>query len=89
MVIPQGMQYMQQYSTNRAQILGGAYQQQQQFPFPQYPTYNQLPYQLPLAQLQPLIAQRGSAGETGPAAIFVITGGAASGMAWMRRKKKK
>lgn len=59
------------------------------FPFPQQPTFQQLPMQLPLGQLQPLIAQRAPAGDTGPAAVAVIGAGAAAGMGWIRRRRRK
>ena len=61
----------------------------QQVNYPQYPTYQQLPYQLPLAQLQPLIRQQGPVGETGPAAVAVAVSGMAAGVSWMRKKKRK
>jgi len=60
----------------------------QQFGFPQYPNYQQLPYQLPLAQLQPLVQRQGPIGDTGPAAVAVIGAGAAAGLSWIRRKRK-
>jgi MYXO-CTERM domain-containing protein len=47
-----------------------------------------LPYQLPLAQLRPLVQSRGPAGDTGPAAVAVIGAGAAAGLAWIRRRRK-
>jgi predicted permease len=56
--------------------------------FPQYPTGQQLPYQLPLAQLRPLIQTQGPVGDTGPAAVAVIGAGAAAGFSWIRRKKR-
>ncbi|MBT4120030.1 MAG: DUF4215 domain-containing protein [Candidatus Peribacter sp.] len=56
--------------------------------FPQIPSYNQLPYQLPLAQLQPLIAKQAPIGDTGPAAVAVIGAGAAAGIGWIRRKRR-
>tara|TARA_B100000315_G_scaffold258947_1_gene312896 strand:- start:3561 stop:4472 length:912 start_codon:yes stop_codon:yes gene_type:complete len=56
--------------------------------FPQYPSFQPVPYQLPLAQLQPRIQSRGPAGDTGPAAVAVIGAGAAAGLSWMRRKRK-
>jgi|APSaa5957512535_1039671.scaffolds.fasta_scaffold01117_3 cysteine-rich repeat protein len=65
------------------------FQNQQQFNFPQYPNFQQLPYQLPMAQLQPLIQQQAPVGDTGPAAVAVIGGGAAAGLSWMRRKRRK
>ncbi len=61
--------------------------QPQQYQFPQYPTGQPLPYQLPLAQLQPLIQTQGPIGDTGPAAVAVIGAGAAAGFGWMRRKR--
>jgi cysteine-rich repeat protein len=60
-----------------------------QLPFPQYPTYQPLPYQLPYAQLQPLIQTQGPAGDTGPAAVAVAAGGIAAGFGWVRRKRRK
>jgi hypothetical protein len=59
-----------------------------QLRFPQYPNFQQLPYQLPLAQLQPMIQAQGPVGDTGPAAVAVIGAGAAAGFSWMRRRKK-
>jgi len=59
-----------------------------QFGFPQYPSFQQLPYQLPLAQLQPLIQAQGPIGDTGPAAVVIIGAGAAAGLSWIRRKRK-
>ena len=56
--------------------------------FPFAPSNQVLPYQLPLAQLQPLVQSQGPAGETGPAAVAVIGAGAAGGWSWMRRRKK-
>ena len=44
---------------------------------------------LPLAQLQPLIQGQAPIGDTGPAAVAVIAAGAGSGLAWMRRKRKR
>jgi len=61
----------------------------QQIGFPQYPNFQQLPYQLPLAQLAPLIQTQGPVGDTGPAAVVVIGAGVAAGWSWMRRKKRK
>ena len=57
--------------------------------FPQYPNYQQLPYQLPIAQLQPLMQGKGPVGDTGPAAVAVAVSGMAAGIGWMRRKQKK
>tara|TARA_Y100000310_G_scaffold336654_1_gene421781 strand:- start:8452 stop:9279 length:828 start_codon:yes stop_codon:yes gene_type:complete len=71
------------------QLTTTSYQLPTQYGFPQYPNFGQLPYQLPLAQLQPLIATQGPVGDTGPAAIAVIGAGAAAGLSWMRRKKRK
>jgi len=56
--------------------------------FPQYPSFQPVPYQLPLAQLQPAIQSRGPAGDTGPAAVAVIGAGAAAGLSWIRRRRK-
>lgn len=57
--------------------------------FPQIPSYQALPYQLPLAQLQPLIVAQGPAGDTGPAAVAVAASGMAAGYSWIRRRKRK
>ena len=59
----------------------------QQSPFPGAMNM-QFPYQLPFAQLQPLMAQAPGTAETGPAAIAVIGAGAAAGFGWMRRRRK-
>jgi cysteine-rich repeat protein len=56
--------------------------------FPGMPNAQALPYQLPLAQLQPLIQSQGPIGDTGPAAVAVIGAGAAAGWSWMRRRRK-
>jgi cysteine-rich repeat protein len=61
---------------------------QQQFQFPRQPSYQQLPYQLPYAQLQPLIAPQGVAGDTGPAAVAVVASGMAAGFGFMRKRRK-
>ncbi|OGJ68338.1 hypothetical protein A3B61_03300 [Candidatus Peribacteria bacterium RIFCSPLOWO2_01_FULL_53_10] len=58
----------------------------QQYPFP---SSRAPPWQLPLASLQPLTASRAPVGDTGPAAVAVIAAGAASGVAWVRRKRRK
>lgn len=58
------------------------------YQFPYAPTGQALPYQLPLAQLQPLMQAQGPIGDTGPAAVAVIGAGAAGGVSWVRRKKK-
>ena len=57
--------------------------------FPQYPNFQQLPYQLPLAQLQPLMQRQAPIGDTGPAAVAVVASGMAAGIGWIRRKKRK
>jgi len=56
--------------------------------FPTTPTRQPLPYQLPLAQLRPLIQSQGPVGDTGPAAVAVVASGMAAGLGWMRRKRK-
>lgn len=56
--------------------------------WPNQPNTQNLPLQLPLANLQPIIQSQGPRGDTGPAALLVIAAGAASGLAWMRRRKK-
>lgn len=72
------------YEQLQAQLLAN-----QQLGFPQYSNYQQLPYQLPLAQLQPLIQSQGPIGDTGPAAVAVAASGMAAGVGWIRRKKRK
>lgn len=59
------------------------------YQFPQQPSYQPNVYQLPLAQLQPLIQSRGPIGDTGPAAVAVIGAGAAAGFSWIRRRTRK
>ena len=84
---PAALQQFQQFPgspySQSPQVAGS-----QQFGFPQYPSYQQLPFQLPLAQLQPLVTRRGPVGETGPAAVAVIGAGAAGGLSWIRRRRK-
>ena len=77
-----------QESVTPQAAVASQFQGYQQYNFPQRPTYNQLPFQLPLAQLQPLIATQGPVGDTGPAAVAVIGAGAAAGFSWIRRKRK-
>ena len=77
-----------QFPTLPTNVLSQSQQnQQQQFQFPQYSNFQQLPYQLPLAQLQPLIQSQGPIGDTGPAAVAVVASGMAAGLGWMRRRK--
>ena len=79
-----------QFPTLPTNVLSQSQQnQQQQYQFPQYSNFQQLPYQLPLAQLQPLIQSQGPIGDTGPAAVAVVASGMAAGMGWVRRKKKQ
>lgn len=59
-----------------------------QYPFPGFPSSQWLPGQMPFASLQPLMASRPPVGDTGPAAVVVIAAGAASGVAWIRRKRR-
>jgi cysteine-rich repeat protein len=69
-----------------AQYIAPQYQRQQfAFPGNQYPS---APYQLPLAQLRPLIQGTAPIGDTGPASVAVVASGMAAGIGWMRRKKK-
>lgn len=56
--------------------------------FPNQPTFQQLPFQLPLAQLAPLTTTQPPIGDTGPAAVAVIAAGAAAGFGYIRRKRK-
>ena len=64
------------------------FQNTQQYGFPQYPNFQQLPYQLPLAQLRPIVQQQGPVGDTGPAAVAIVGAGAAGGLSWIRRRRK-
>jgi cysteine-rich repeat protein len=64
------------------------FQNIQQYGFPQYPNFKQLPYQLPLAQLRPIVQQKGPVGDTGPAAVAIVGAGAAAGLSWIRRKRR-
>ena len=57
--------------------------------FPSSPSFAPLAAQLPLAELQPLIKSHAPKGQTGPAAVAVLAGGAASGLAWVRRKRRE
>ena len=59
----------------------------QRVAFPFSPTGQALPYQLPLAQLQPLVQGQAPIGDTGPAAVAVIGAGAAAGWSWIKRKR--
>jgi hypothetical protein len=65
------------------------YQLPTQFGFPQYLNFQQLPYQLPLAQLQPLMQTQAPIGDTGPAAAVIVASGAAAGFGWIRRKRRR
>ena len=74
-----------------AQLLPGqltALQQQQltQQGFPTMANLQPLPYQLPL----PLAATRQApVGDTGPAALAVMAAGAAAGVGWVRKRRRK
>ena len=48
----------------------------QVIPLPEPPTYTYIPVRAPI-------------GDTGPAAIAVMASGAAAGVGWMRRRRKK
>lgn len=76
------------FTNTQREVTTTQFQNQQQLGFPQYPNFKQLPYQLPLAQLQPLIQSQAPIGDTGPAAVAVVASGMAAGMGWMRRKRK-
>ena len=68
-----------------------AYQGNPAQAYPNYPAYQNfqpVPYQLPLAQLQPLMMQTPRTTQSGPAAVAVIGAGAAAGLSWVRRKRK-
>ena len=56
--------------------------------YPTVPGTQVLPWQLPLASVQQTATSRAPIGDTGPAAVAVIAAGAASGVAWMRRKRR-
>ncbi|MBT4586214.1 DUF4215 domain-containing protein, partial [Candidatus Peregrinibacteria bacterium] len=58
-------------------------------PFPNYASPDALPYDLPYDYLKPYAQGQAPAGDTGPAALVVMLGGAAAGTAWARRKKRK
>jgi cysteine-rich repeat protein len=58
-------------------------------PYPAAPGTQGLPWRFPLASVQPVTTPRAPVGDTGPAAVAVIAAGAASGVAWMRRKRKE
>ena len=55
---------------------------------PSTPGTQALPWQLPLASMQQTATGHAPVGDTGPAAVAVIAAGAASGVAWMRRKRR-
>lgn len=57
--------------------------------FPNQQNGQPVPYQLPLAQLQPLIQGQAPIGDTGPAAVVAIAAGAAGGFGYMRKKRRK
>lgn len=60
-------------------------------PLPNFASPQALPYDLPAQYLQPYAKQQAGqapAGDTGPAALAVMIGGAAGGVAWVRRKRK-
>ena len=57
----------------------------QQQGFPTMANLQPLPYQLPL----PLAPQQAPVGDTGPAALAVMAAGAAAGVGWVRKKKRK
>lgn len=79
------------FNTSAPSYVGAQQQQLQNWPygipFPYQPSTQGAQYQLPLAQLQPLIQGTAPVGDTGPAAVAVIGAGAAAGLSWMRRKK--
>ena len=60
---------------------------EQNINFPQSTPF--IPIQLPLAQLQPLIQGTAPIGDTGPAAVAIIAAGAGSGLAWVRKKRRR
>ena len=60
-----------------------------QYPFPGIATPQPLPWQLPLASLQPLTTSRAPVGDTGPAAVAVIAAGAAAGWSVVRRRIRR
>ena len=57
--------------------------------FPTTANLQPLPYQLPYASVLPLATQRAPVGDTGPAALAVMAAGAAAGMGWTRKKRRK
>ena len=60
---------------------------EQNINFPQSTPFT--PIQFPLAQLQPLIQGTAPIGDTGPAAVVVIAAGAGSGLAWVRKRRRR
>ena len=84
-------QYQQDAAGNPiAQLLPGQLtplqqQQLQQQGFPTMANLQPLPYQLPL----PRSTQGVPVGDTGPAALAVMAAGAAAGLGWTRKKKRK
>ena len=81
-------QLQEKDATTPPSTIASQFQPRGQFNFPQYPNFQQLPYQLPLAQLRPLIQSQGPVGDTGPAAVAVIGAGTAAGFSWIRRKRR-
>jgi len=61
---------------------------QQLMNIPRAPTTQYSRYQLPVAQMLPIIQSQGPVGETGPAIALVIAAGAGAGLAWRKKKKK-
>ena len=57
--------------------------------FPQFPNFQAMPMQLPMAQLQPIMQNVPHTPQSGPAAVAAIGAGAASGIAWVKRRRRK
>ena len=75
---PIQVQQMQQVQQQQQRLI-------QQGAMPTTANLQALPYQLPL----PFASQRAPVGDTGPAALAVMAAGAAAGVGWTRKKKKK
>jgi len=56
--------------------------------FQQFPNFQAMPMQLPLAQLQPIMQNAPQTAQSGPAAVAVVASGMAAGLGWMRRRRK-
>ena len=78
--LAQGLAPMQQ----QQQIAGQIASFGQQY-LPSMANFQPLPYQVQLPQ----VASRAPVGDTGPAALMIMIGGAAAGVGWTRKKRRK